>query len=474
MITPKDPRPCCVSERLVVCAFVVVASMLLGACSANHHSIFRQRPVFSGLYDHSVTSVDAKQRAILRSKVKDENRFCSEPSPDVFSVVAQALSASGTFGTTADPKALEAAMQAAFSSAEQGSTIPRTQTLNLLRELMFRTCERYLSGAIGSIELSVQAIRDQRLIVSILSIEHLTGVLMPSPVAISAAGTAATGANGDAIVRLDNARREMDAAAVEANLAKTEFDIVFGEDKSPTCAEVVKAASNEQLTQEQTKKQVACASAKARLDAARSTLTEKADHHADLKRLAAGAGLAATTQTAVTTPGGPSQPQADSIGQITGAVERIVSRSFNDDSETLFFCLRSLSSDDLIKRSENVEASEPEKTRLQQLREQCLSYLKDRVEFSASQFRTSIAAETQRLDTMSADLFEQWWTRLNANLNDPDRKSAFMAQLRAITPTIDQQQVISCFSTATKKDDYKRCFIGLDPSIQQQVVREFQ
>jgi hypothetical protein len=469
MITPKDPRPWCFSERLVVLTIVVAASMLLGACSANHHSIFRQRPVFSGLHDHSVTSVDAKQRAILRSKVDDVNRFCSEPGPDVFSVVAQALSASGSFGTTADPKALEAALQAAFSSTEQGSTIPRTQTLNLLRELMFRTCERYLSGAISSIELSVQAIRDQRLIVSILSIEHLTGILMPSPVAISAAGNAATGANGDAIVRLDSARRETDAAAVEANLAKTEFDMVFGEDKSPTCAEVAKAASNGQLTQEQTEKQGACAGAKARLDAARSTLTEKTDHHADLKRLAAGAGLAATTQTAVTTLGGLSQPQADSIGQITSAVERIVSKSFNDDSETLFFCLRSLSSDDLIARSEKVEASETEIRGLQQLREQCLSYLKDRVGFSASQFRTNITAETQRLYTMSADLFEQAWTRLNANLNNPDRKTAFITRLRAATPTIDQQQV-DCFSGATAKDAYKRCFIGLDPSIQRQIV----
>jgi len=117
--------------------FAAATLLALGGCSANHHSIYRHQAMDTP----SLTAVDAKQRVILAAEpsasasVKTP-RFCAEPSPDVFAVIAQALSAGGSLGQSADPKSLQLAMNAAFSSSEQGATIPRTQTINMLRELI--------------------------------------------------------------------------------------------------------------------------------------------------------------------------------------------------------------------------------------------------------------------------------------------------------------------------------------------------
>lgn len=180
----------------------ILATFLLSACSANHNSIYRNEKIPD---EDSVISIDAKQRIIISNKKNKIRQFCSEPSPDVFTVVAQALSAGGSFGKSAEPASIEAVLNLAFSSAEQGSTIPRTQTINMLRELMFRTCERYLNGAYNGFEMSVQAVRDQRLMVSILAIEQITGAVIPKPIVISASGASSAKCGDEAIVRLDDA-----------------------------------------------------------------------------------------------------------------------------------------------------------------------------------------------------------------------------------------------------------------------------
>ena len=168
---------------------VLLASLLavsLAACNATSNTSFRQRDISTDR--PSAILIDAKQRAILTQAERDTDgnalkisRFCSAPSPDFVSVMAQSLAAGGTFGKTADPQSINAAFNLAYSRAENGTTIAHTQTINMLRELMFRTCERFLSGGYDEMELSIQAVRDQRLMVSILAIEQLTGAVAPSP-----------------------------------------------------------------------------------------------------------------------------------------------------------------------------------------------------------------------------------------------------------------------------------------------------
>lgn len=201
------------------CIVAVAILLWLGACSANNNSIFRTYEVG----DEKIGLIDAKQRAILSNKRKKTTRtdrrttnvdttepesrktevveesttvqepltrFCVEPSPDVFTVLSSSLAVSGAFQSDAVSQSVAANLAAEISEA--GATISRTQTIQTLRELMYRTCERYLNGAISEEEFSIQAGRDHRIVVSILAIEQLTNAVRPAPVAIAASSKANT------------------------------------------------------------------------------------------------------------------------------------------------------------------------------------------------------------------------------------------------------------------------------------------
>jgi hypothetical protein len=97
--------------------------------------------------DESSYSLDAKQRVVL-SLASEEGRsrtgryVCAEPSPDALSAIAA-------------PGALEAQVAgqgggaASVSLNEAVASMGlRTQTIQLLRDGLYRACEAYLNGAI--------------------------------------------------------------------------------------------------------------------------------------------------------------------------------------------------------------------------------------------------------------------------------------------------------------------------------------
>ena len=192
-----------------ILASTALCAILLTGCGANHNSIYRTHEFDPGAgYGSSedpvtnIAMIDAKQRAIISNYVvarkrKDKEdipagiRVCAEAGADAFSVLSSSIAASGTYsdGST------EAAANLATSVNEIGTTIGlRTQTIQVLRDIMYRTCERYMGGAIGPEEFEIQNARDQRTIVSLLAIEQLTGAVTPKPVTIAATAEAATGA----------------------------------------------------------------------------------------------------------------------------------------------------------------------------------------------------------------------------------------------------------------------------------------
>ena len=180
-------------------AFLSLAALSLAAC-ANLNSIHRVSDLRA---EGQIEMIDAKQRAIISvptisatSTQRSEQdvsalqstkfRVCAEAAPDVFSIYALAAAAEGraSFAPGEDAgRDLEGL--ATLSAAETASTIERTQTINLIRESMYRTCERYLSGAIGADTMEIQAARDQRAMVAILAIEQLTGVVKRRPTILS-------------------------------------------------------------------------------------------------------------------------------------------------------------------------------------------------------------------------------------------------------------------------------------------------
>ncbi len=232
-----------------------LALLLFGGC-AELNSIYRSQALPK--QEPHVVSIDAKQRVLLTNPVKTPKisktekgtstlrnnndgqqqqssfetktetaettitRFCAEPPPDVFTALASSLGAEASLSRSATP---EIAAKLAVTMSENAATIERTQTVNILREAMYRNCERYLSGAITEEEFIVQAARDQQLIVQVLAIEQITGVARAQSSALTTIAKAAAGGTSDiSLQALSDAKKDVDAkraanakAMVEAN-----------------------------------------------------------------------------------------------------------------------------------------------------------------------------------------------------------------------------------------------------------------
>jgi hypothetical protein len=195
-------------KRLLI-AFAMVG--LLTGC-ANLNSIKHD---FSVASLQSV-SIDAKQRAIMSVQKAPANlppwtAFCAEPSPDALA----ALSASGGV----DVAVLNKALGAAFSTQEGAASIGlRTQTIQILRDAMYRLCEGYASGALDEIGYTRLQRRYQNIMLGLLSIEQLTGATVASQAGI---GGNASSTLGKSLAQTTALVAEARAGVVTAQIAAT-------------------------------------------------------------------------------------------------------------------------------------------------------------------------------------------------------------------------------------------------------------
>jgi hypothetical protein len=198
--------------RFALTSSLAVIGLLASGC-ANQTSAYRTQRLGDS---PMVITTDGYQRHTLMFPGEHANqwRTCSEAAPDAFS----AMSASGAadLGLNTRGAGTEARAKAAMAIAQTAATIERTQTINLLRESMFRTCERYLSGAISSASFVVQAGRDWRAMIAILAIEQLTQSGRPASTVISAGATSTGLENSeDATSGLLAAQERLEAARLE-------------------------------------------------------------------------------------------------------------------------------------------------------------------------------------------------------------------------------------------------------------------
>jgi hypothetical protein len=462
------------SSRVV--ALVLGSAVALSACSANHNSIYRYRELTDNR--DSVVLVDAKQRAILQQVFGSDapsglqvRRFCSEPSPDVFSVIAQALSAGGTFGQSADPKSIEAALNLAYSSAETGSTIPRTQTINMLRELMFRTCERYLSGGYDEMELSIQAVRDQRLMVSILAIEQLTGAVTPNPVVLSAGGSGTAGLGGAAIETFAALRTEKTKADKAAAEAKATYDEKFGTsdktDRECTAARKAEEPNAELLE--------TCMKIEDKKNATAAAAKDAGEAYDTVREAMATGGVSTTTVTDAIANGGLSRVDADSVEDVARTVEAIVRMNFNDNTETMLFCLRSL------RTTAQLDMDEGSKKLLV---DQCLAFLEAELEnetekarLETEQYRQDLKRSQDARQETRSSIFDVFWAAVASDVdkNKVDRiklsqrlkKTSSRADGRLTT---SEQKFRTCFDNKVTKEAIRECFEQGSTTLQYRLV----
>lgn len=456
----------------------LLACVALSACSANRHAIHFTETLSGN--DATVMTIDAKQRVIESSPFGRETtvtqsstdgspskvtttreigrRYCSEPSPDVFSVMAQSLSVGGTFSQGANPASIAAAFNGAFSSSEQGSTIPKTQTINMLRELMFRTCERYVSGGYDAKEMSIQAIRDQRLMVSILAIEQLAGVVTPKPVVIGAAGGATSGAGSDAIVRLDDARKAKESAETTFVGSSDAYNTLNGDTK---VCDTLKGKKEADVTDDALKPKVKlCDDARAKRDAAQGDLDAKTAAYLELANLARTSGISALTTVSSTAPGGLDSAHPEAVQDVATTVRAIVDANFSDGSEVLMFCLKYLT--DPATAAAFSSAQQPN------LQQMCIQYLGDKVQTESAR----LVAESARLgveikraeedtDTLTQTKFETFWTDARAtSFSTTANRSNFATWLgRRLTKA--NKPKARCFASAADRAAIARCFGAL-------------
>jgi chromosome segregation ATPase len=186
---------------------LVAASVAFMTGCANLDSIYRGLDV-----NGKAVSVDVKQRAVFSSTSPGTAIICAEPSPD-------ALASYGASVSTTLSKATGDQAQIAAALAEQAVSIGlRTQSIQLMRDTMYRACEAYLSGGITADQLYLLQRRFQNLTLGLLAIEQLTGAVKAEQASLTTSSGAATG---------DNAEVETEALKkdkAEFNTAKDNYD----------------------------------------------------------------------------------------------------------------------------------------------------------------------------------------------------------------------------------------------------------
>lgn len=459
----------------ISCRQIAVSALLmcLLGCSANHYAIYRK----TGLNktDSTVVTVDAKQRAILYSNGK----FCSEPSPDVFAVLAQAFSGGAEFSKSTDPKAIEAAITAAFSSSEQGSTISRSQTVNVLRDKMFRLCERYLNNQINGSELAIQAARDQRDMISIFAIEQLTTMATPRPVVIGA--SASTSSNGEAAVRLDDARKIAEKAEEDYLSAKKAFDDQNSIEKKCDAIDLA-VKEKQELTQEQKDAQGACTEKSGKKSSTLAEFNKRNEQYQDLRKLA---GVGAGATTAIVMPpqqvvgdqnggaqGGGNQSDGETGRQSTVAnvVRDIVNLSFTDGTEVMLFCLKSLSDIEALKKTGGIDSGKA--TDLQNM---CIDYLKSTVQAAGAEIDAralaNVAQSARSVNEAATTFFSAYWPRFQPALTNPALRTAMVEAIKKVVTSTEQPKA-DCFSTAQDQAKVRECFNALPTRAQRALAQE--
>jgi hypothetical protein len=159
-------------------ATVILIAIFGFAACADFNSIGRRTKLPAEPQENEGIAIhlDAKQRIVF---AKAFGAICAEPSPDALSAFASSLG-----GGVSVPQ--KGAGSLALALQESAASIGlRTQSIQLLRDSLYRTCEAYYSKALNSAQLMELHMRFQDVMVGILAIEQLTGATVAKQAALS-------------------------------------------------------------------------------------------------------------------------------------------------------------------------------------------------------------------------------------------------------------------------------------------------
>lgn len=205
------------------------------------------------LRKHSL-SIDVKQRIVLSQqrvqfdKLGNASKMtvvCAEPSPDALTVLGVSGGLSFTDGTR------DQVANASAALSESGAFVGlRTQSIQLLRDAMYRLCEGYASGAVNAIDFAAMQRRYQSTMMGLIAIEQLTRPVVAAQALLTSSTSAQAGASaGDAAVdaaigRLDaavtknlTAQAELDQVRTKSEVSRAAFDKANNDFKSASAAQ---------------------------------------------------------------------------------------------------------------------------------------------------------------------------------------------------------------------------------------------
>ena len=320
--------------KLLLCAVSVAALILAtsGCAALTHYNTNDQAG--SG---HTTYFVDAKQRVVSTGKTNDRETgnelymVCAEPSPDALSAIAAAQGLSLSQGD------IQAALSNSITEGA-GSIGLRTQSIQLMRDSMYRLCEAHMSGFIGDLAFETLHRRFQSSMVAILAIEQLTSVARPPAITLGGvSGSAAVDLVAESSELMQRADRDYKAASEATKKAQEEFN------EAKTALEKRKPAedgtpapvpegepSTEELQNAFKAKETALAVAKKR----EAELKEELEYFQSARR-AALAGSRTEVRLDIESGRGPSPQDTARIAEMSEAVQEIVlntlTLSFTDE-----------------------------------------------------------------------------------------------------------------------------------------------
>lgn len=199
----------------------VAVTIVLVGCG-NLNSVYRDFEVDKG----RGAMVDIKQRAVIASTRVEKNGevtktrtiVCAEPSPDALSAYAAELSAKAD-----TPGKTSAQLAAAFQESASFVGL-RTQSIQLLRDAMYRMCEAYMSGGLDETQYQLLLRRFQKNMVALLAVEQLTGAIRVPPVTINTQGQAESARSLSSITEQIK-KTDKEIAALDTQIKEATIDL---------------------------------------------------------------------------------------------------------------------------------------------------------------------------------------------------------------------------------------------------------
>lgn len=318
-------------SRLVL-VFLVIAG--LHGCG----NLERQSRSFSAIGNEGRSSttgitIDASQRAIfsvsrnqrLNGQSTQWQTFCAEPSPDAISALASSFGLDASVAS----KAIGLAINNQDSTASIGL---RTQTIQMLRDAMYRLCEGYAGGALDATGFSRLQRRYQHVMLALLAIEDLTGPVVAQQIALSGSSGVTLGKGlGELSKVLASGAADLagaklalaDAKASEAALSLQLTSSVAGGSTTAQIADVKALVSSAQDTRKS--KETSAAAAKTYYDTLESKLK-------DAERIVTSASGAAYSFTpSISAPGSTSSSIAIVSQHVKDIVNKVIETDYTKD-----------------------------------------------------------------------------------------------------------------------------------------------